>query len=288
MERIPELSAALESALREVMPSTDPLDSRDFDPVAFINDKFPTEPSLSANGKHTLDAYLATLRRRVVNLNDQITVDVRQHSTERSKTAAAIGSAKAAINDLFNKIKAIKEKAKHSEVMVQEICRDIKSLDYAKKHLTTTINALRNFHMLISAVESLNLRASQKRYRDVAKLFLAIGDFFTLFEDYRDVPKIQALTATVNKHKADMKKQIWREFELLIPTLTNPGHEKEHEANIKTLFEACYVVEVLGRDTQRELVQWFSKIQVLQTTHDTITTPTPTPTPTPTTDPVGL
>ena len=36
--------------------------------------------------------------------------------------------------------------------MVQEICRDIKKLDYAKKHLTHTITALRRLAMLISAV----------------------------------------------------------------------------------------------------------------------------------------
>lgn len=32
--------------------------------------------------------------------------------------------------------------------MVQEICRDIKKLDYAKKHLTSTITALRQLGML--------------------------------------------------------------------------------------------------------------------------------------------
>ena len=42
----------------------------------------------------------------------------------------------------------IKSKADQSEAMVQEICRDIKKLDYAKKHLTTTITALRRLGML--------------------------------------------------------------------------------------------------------------------------------------------
>jgi len=32
--------------------------------------------------------------------------------------------------------------------MVQEICRDIKKLDYAKKNLTSTITALRRLGML--------------------------------------------------------------------------------------------------------------------------------------------
>lgn len=36
--------------------------------------------------------------------------------------------------------------------MVQEICRDIRKLDYAKKHLTQSITALRRFAMLCNAV----------------------------------------------------------------------------------------------------------------------------------------
>lgn len=42
----------------------------------------------------------------------------------------------------------IKTKAEQSETMVQEICRDIKKLDFAKKHITTTITALHRLTML--------------------------------------------------------------------------------------------------------------------------------------------
>ena len=56
------------------------------------------------------------------------------------------------IQELFGKINEIRRKAEQSEVMVQEICRDIKKLDYAKKHLTYTITALRRLAMLINAI----------------------------------------------------------------------------------------------------------------------------------------
>ena len=54
--------------------------------------------------------------------------------------------------ELFAKITEIRRKAEHSEYMVEEICRDIKKLDYAKRHLTTTITALRRLSMLVNAV----------------------------------------------------------------------------------------------------------------------------------------
>ncbi|KAI3756851.1 hypothetical protein L1987_56674 [Smallanthus sonchifolius] len=46
------------------------------------------------------------------------------------------------LQELMYKVREIKTKAEQSETMVQEICRDIKKLDCAKKHITTTITAL--------------------------------------------------------------------------------------------------------------------------------------------------
>jgi len=48
----------------------------------------------------------------------------------------------------MHKIHEIKTKAEQSETMVQEICRDIKKLDCAKRHITTTITALHRLAML--------------------------------------------------------------------------------------------------------------------------------------------
>ena len=40
---------------------------------------------------------------------------------------------------LFGKINEIKSRAEESETMVQELCRDIKSLDFAKKNVSKTV-----------------------------------------------------------------------------------------------------------------------------------------------------
>ena len=56
------------------------------------------------------------------------------------------------IQELFTKVRDIQRKSEESEAMVQEICRDIKKLDYAKKHLTNSITALRRLAMLTAAV----------------------------------------------------------------------------------------------------------------------------------------
>jgi hypothetical protein len=52
------------------------------------------------------------------------------------------------LQELFVKLNEIKTKSEQSETMVQEICRDIKALDYGKRHLSTTITTLRRLQML--------------------------------------------------------------------------------------------------------------------------------------------
>ena len=64
------------------------------------------------------------------------------------------------ITDLFQKISDIKAKASQSEKMVQEICADIKKLDYAKNHLQTSITSLNRLQMLINAVAQLEVIAA--------------------------------------------------------------------------------------------------------------------------------
>lgn len=62
------------------------------------------------------------------------------------------------------KITDIKEKASTSENMVQEICADIKKLDYAKNHLQTSITSLNRLQMLINAVNQLEVCGSIVMY----------------------------------------------------------------------------------------------------------------------------
>lgn len=68
-----------------------------------------------------------------------------------------VQDAQAYIEDLFAKIHDIKEKASQSENMVQDLCADIKKLDYAKTHLQTSITALNRLQMLINAVNQLEV-----------------------------------------------------------------------------------------------------------------------------------
>ena len=90
-----------------------------------------------------------------------------------------------AIDALFGRIKEIKSKAEQSELMVAEICKDIKQLDYAKQHLQDTITALKKLHMMVTAVEQLKNYTEQRQYQDASHLLAAVKSLLSHFDRYR-------------------------------------------------------------------------------------------------------
>jgi vacuolar protein sorting-associated protein 53 len=52
--------------------------------------------------------------------------------------------------------------------------RDIKQLDYAKRHLQTTITSLKRLHMLVTAVDQLTFMAREHHYKEAANLVDAV------------------------------------------------------------------------------------------------------------------
>ncbi|RUS20036.1 Vps53-like protein [Endogone sp. FLAS-F59071] len=138
------LSPELDNALSTILDTKDPLDSLEFNPIEYINRMFPNEQSLAS-----LDEILSKLKQKMRQLDEHTKELARKQSDAAAQECVQeLEAAKKAIQDLFAKIRQIKEKATQSETMVQEITRDIKSLDYAKRHLTSSITALKRLQML--------------------------------------------------------------------------------------------------------------------------------------------
>eukprot|EP00126_Sphaerothecum_destruens_P005560 Sdes_comp18879_c0_seq1m9314 len=126
-------SAEVEKAITECIPSEDPLDSANFNAADYINTLFPNEHSLN-----NIDAVLGKLKHKISKLDEEICLVVREQTFYGEDGKKSLLEAEIAVGELFSKVKDIKKKAELSEKMVQEITRDIKSLDYAKRNLTTS------------------------------------------------------------------------------------------------------------------------------------------------------
>ncbi|KAK4787590.1 hypothetical protein SAY86_011423 [Trapa natans] len=150
------------------------------------------------------------------------------------------------------KIREIKTKAEQSETMVQEICRDIKKLDFAKKHITTTITALHRLTMLVSAIDQLQVMASKRQYKETAAQLEAVNQLCTHFQAYRDIPKITELREKFKNIKQILKSHVFSDFSSL-----GTGKESEETNLLQQLSNACLVVDALEPSVKEELVNTF-------------------------------
>lgn len=215
--------------------------------LEYINQMFPTEASLSG-----VEPLMQKIQSEIRRVDSDILAAVRQQSNSGTKAKEDLAAATHAVQELMHKIHDIKTKAEQSETMVQEICRDIKKLDFAKKHITTTITALHRLTMLVSAVEQLQVMASKRQYKEAAAQLEAVNQLCSHFEAYRDVPKITELREKFKNIKKILKSHIFSDFSSL-----GTGKETEEINLLQQLSDACLVVDALEPSVREELVKNF-------------------------------
>ncbi|BFZ18354.1 hypothetical protein BsWGS_21393 [Bradybaena similaris] len=253
LESLLSFPVEVQEAIEQVLPSNDPLDRPDFNPVDYINTLFPTEQSLS-----NIDEVVAKIRQKIWRLDDEIRTVVRGQTNVGEEGRHALEEAQRAIQDLFSKIKDIKDKAEKSEEMVKEITRDIKQLDHAKRHLTASITTLNHLHMLVGGVDSLAALTRKRQYGEVANLLQGVLNVLEHFEKYTEIPQIKQLADRVKQIQAELGTQIIADYE---EAFQGAG-AKYGPSNQKQLHDACFVVNILDPKVKRDLLNWFVKLQL--------------------------
>ncbi|CAG8578254.1 11332_t:CDS:10 [Diversispora eburnea] len=241
----------LETSISNILQINDPLDGADFNPIEYLNQMLPDEHALTS-----IDVTGKKLQTKMRQLEADIRELTKMQINCGQRGAEEVAEAKRAIEELFNQIRQIKEKASQSEIMVQEITQDIKSLDYAKKHLTISITALKRLQMLVTAVSQLKIMAQRKQYKETAQLLQAVLQLGLYFKSYKNIKQIATLSASVNSLQNDLKKQIFDDFESSFST------DGSLIVQTASLDEACLVIEIIGADVRKQLISWYYEKQL--------------------------
>uniref|UniRef100_A0A2K5XCC7 VPS53 subunit of GARP complex n=1 Tax=Mandrillus leucophaeus TaxID=9568 RepID=A0A2K5XCC7_MANLE len=204
-----------------VFPSQDPLDRADFNAVEYINTLFPTEQSLA-----NIDEVVNKIRLKIRRLDDNIRTVVRGQTN--------VGQ---------------------DGRQVKEITRDIKQLDHAKRHLTTSITTLNHLHMLAGGVDSLEAMTRRRQYGEVANLLQGVMNVLEHFHKYMGIPQIRQLSERVKAAQTELGQQILADFEEAFPSqgTKRPGGPSN------VLRDACLVANILDPRIKQEIIKKFIK-----------------------------
>uniref|UniRef100_A0A8D3BUE6 Vacuolar protein sorting-associated protein 53 homolog n=1 Tax=Scophthalmus maximus TaxID=52904 RepID=A0A8D3BUE6_SCOMX len=215
-----------------------------------IHDLFCSSIGLFIYLFFTFFPFCVTLHRR---LDDNIRTVVRGQTNVGQDGRQALEEAQKAIQQLFGKIKDIKDKAEKSEQMVKEITRDIKQLDHAKRHLTTSITTLNHLHMLAGGVDSLEAMTRKRQYGEVANLLQGVVNVLEHFHKYMGIPQIRQLSERVKAAQSELGTQILADFEEAFPSQGS----KRTGGPSNVLRDACLVANVLDPRIKQEIIKKF-------------------------------
>uniref|UniRef100_A0A3Q3FYG1 Vacuolar protein sorting-associated protein 53 homolog n=1 Tax=Labrus bergylta TaxID=56723 RepID=A0A3Q3FYG1_9LABR len=219
LEAILHLTPEVQLAIEQVFPSQDPLDRADFNAVEYINTLFPTEQSLA-----NIDDVVNKIRLKIRRLDDNIRTVVRGQTN--------VGQ---------------------DGRQVKEITRDIKQLDHAKRHLTTSITTLNHLHMLAGGVDSLEAMTRKRQYGEVANLLQGVVNVLEHFHKYMGIPQIRQLSERVKAAQSELGTQILADFEEAFPAQGS----KRTGGPSNVLRDACLVANVLDPRIKQEVIKKF-------------------------------
>ncbi|CAJ1336960.1 unnamed protein product [Effrenium voratum] len=240
----------LEDDFDAVACEDDPLDAENFNAIDYINKQFPNEDSLTG-----LAGFIGQLKSQEREIEGSIRKAIRRQAAFGHRAKADLGDAKLAVRELFERIKAIRAKAEQSEDLVSDVCRDIKSLDIAKRNLTLTVTALKRLVMLVTALEQLRSTAECRHYDQASGLIHAVEELSGHFQELSHVARVADLLERKAAVLSDLKQQILDDYLCLHGGIGSASRLELLPEGWGTAAAKC--VEALGPGMKREVVTQF-------------------------------
>ena len=222
----------------------------DYDPIEHLNAIF-SHPSTLSSVSNTARA----LQRYQYELDNEIADLVQQRSESDVDSVKRIQLAKADLEELFQNVEGVRERAMQTEQAITEMTADIKRLDNTKRNLTLSMTALKRLQMLTTAYEQLRGLSASRQYRECAQLLQAVIQLMAHFKSYRSIDQIAALSRNVSDLQRELLEQVCEDFEVTFA-------KAEVAQRRGLLAEACLVMDALGENARSRLITWYCNTQL--------------------------
>lgn len=147
-------------------------------------------------------------------------------------------------------MKTIKKKSEESELIVQEMCKDIKTLDLAKKNITLSINCLRKYADLITSLENLKSNFQNKNYKNSSENMKTIIQLAKFFKPYEGISQVETTLRDKNKILSSLKLQLKDEFILFFKNFSDMSPAKLYQGMFN--FQPACWWKPLARNSKRK------------------------------------
>ncbi|KAG5507329.1 hypothetical protein GH5_07423 [Leishmania sp. Ghana 2012 LV757] len=232
-------SEAVERAMAEVCPPRDALDAADFDPVVYLNSRFPDEASLGA-----LPAFLDEANERLRRTEIQLLKAVEQQASNATSAESDLKGAREAVAQLYVRVAEIKTQASDSEEIVKDLCHNIRELDVAKTNLTSSINTLRSMQLWMLQLQVLSSSFEKRRFLQTRDALQEALKYSAMFDKMKALAKVKELN--------DKQAQLCQQVEYYIRN-TVFGEMNLETMDENLMAEACAVVDLMGEEGKKRL-----------------------------------
>lgn len=232
-------SPAVEAAMTEVCPPRDAFDAADFDPVEYLNSRFPDEGSLTA-----LPAFVEEASDRLRRAENDLLKAVEQQATHATSAENDLKGAKSAVAQLYTRVSDIKKEASESEETVKELCQHIRELDIAKTNLTSSINTLRSVQLWMLQLQVLSSSFEKRRFLQTRDALQEAIKYSSMFSHMTTMPKVRELN--------NQQTQLCRQIEYYIRNNTF-GDISLESMDENVMAEACAIVDLMEEESRKRL-----------------------------------
>jgi hypothetical protein len=153
-----------------------------------------------------------------------------------------------------------------------DLQQDYAALLGVKRHCVKTLRALRNAHVLVSAVDCLRDILADKEFQAARLAFQAITEIFHTLVPYSKLPLLRTINDHVECYKAALRKEIFSAFREQLgqsfmgaspSNATQQVTKQSKTAGLTRLHHCCRLIDSLYSNFERkELVKWWVTVSL--------------------------
>lgn len=169
---------------------------------------------------------------------------------------------------VYNYLHDVRQKVGLARATITEIVDDPQELDVVTFRLNGPGETLRKINRLIETVRELELELKAGEfdyYRTVAEMLTDVKEQHAPFQAYGALPHIIQITKKIEAIETELKRQVqWSCREIGPLAAEDPdAPPPEPTFDIESLNQICLIVDVLGYDFRKDLMDRFSQIQLI-------------------------